>query len=128
MSLYYARLNSFLQNRMLELKKNLDRLQFLAKSFGERRSRLADELFGMPNDETLISIENEKLGIAFVFQDCEQNVVRLLSAILKHLDDDVKVLQNIQLNPTSPFPETVEGLKQERPTKADVFAWLKSQP
>jgi hypothetical protein len=118
---------SLLQNRMLELKKNLDRLQFLTKGFSEQRSRLADELFGIPNDESLISIENEKLSVAFVFQDCELNVVKLLSAILKYLDGDTKALQNVQLNPTSPFPETAKQLKQERPVKSDVITWLKLQ-
>ena len=112
---------------MLELKKNLDRLQFLTKGFSEQRSRLADELFGIPNDESLISIENEKLSVAFVFQDCELNVVKLLSAILKYLDGDTKALQNVQLNPTSPFPETAKQLKQERPVKSDVITWLKLQ-
>jgi hypothetical protein len=116
---------SLLQNRMLELKKNLDRLQFIAEAFGERRSRLADELFGIPSDESLTSIENEKLSIAFVFQDCELNIVNLLSAILKHLDGDTNALQNVELNSTSPFPETAKQLEQERPHKADVRAWLK---
>ncbi len=118
---------SLLQNRMLELKKNLDRLQFLTKGFGDRRSRLADELFTIPNDESLTSIENEKLSTAFVFQDCELNVVNLLSAILKHLDGNTNALQNVKLNSTSPFPETVRQLKQERPERADVLAWLKLQ-
>jgi hypothetical protein len=118
---------SLFQNRMLELKKNLDRLLFISKGFGEQRSWLADELFGIPSDENLVRIENEKLSIAFVFQDCELNVVKFLSAILKHLDGDTIALQNVQLNPTSPFPETAKQLKQERPAKADVLAWLKLQ-
>lgn len=116
---------SLLQNRMLELKRNFDRLQFIAKGFGEQRARLADELFAIPNDEDLNSIENEKLSIAFVFQDCELNIVKLLAAILKHLDGDTNALQNVKLNPTSPFPETAKQLEQDRPLKADVLAWLK---
>jgi hypothetical protein len=110
---------------MLELKRNFDRLQFIAKGFGEQRARLADELFAIPNDEDLNSIENEKLSIAFVFQDCELNIVKLLAAILKHLDGDTNALQNVKLNPTSPFPETAKQLEQDRPLKADVLAWLK---
>ena len=116
-----------LQSRMLELKKNMDRLEFLVAGYKEERAKLAQEFLAMPkaNDDALVDVKNSKLIIPLSIQDCEQNVVNLSSHIFKFLDGNQNALQQIVLNPSSPIPEMAKELEREKPTKDEVIACLK---
>lgn len=85
-------------------------------------------MLGMARQEQrFIDVIGHELGLIFLLHDAMQNILRMINALLDHIDDPEQGFRMPALVSTTPFGESIERIRAEHATHEDVDRWRENR-
>lgn len=128
---YDRNLNAYrsglINNSLIQLRENIDRLKSIGQNFGSQRVSLLEKYKAYMKREEDVSVSNVDLIMPLAIVDCELNIVNLSTALVKALDGDYKKLEGLKLYPSSPLATEAEKIEKETVSIDEIIEWIKDQ-
>lgn len=115
-----------LDNALLRLKENINRLKYSAQTTENWRLLFVNKYWPLFGKDGEVSVDNLDLVMAIGMANNEENVVQLSVALVKALGGDLSKLSDLNINSSSPLPESAEQMSKEIPDEIEIADWIKN--
>lgn len=113
-----------MQQRLLDLKRNIERLRRNEEMLDVRTRTAICERFKLFDGDEPERVNNLKMVPIFSVHDGQFNVIELSRAIHRAARGDLSLLNNIRLYGDSPVEGQSEAIRRERPSQDQIRQWL----